>query len=134
MKFPGHAIERFFGMLALVLFKHRIKTLVLVLLGFIALVSHLGHLTADVTTEGFLHKRDSSLKAYNRFKHQFGNDDLIIIGIKSDAIFCTKTAEEGSDFYPSDIPLPPLEGPEYGLGEKIEHNDRVFFSISKDFS
>ncbi|MCP4117182.1 MAG: DUF1302 domain-containing protein [Desulfobacteraceae bacterium] len=28
----------------------------------------------------------------------------------------TKTAEEGSDFYPSDITLPPLDGPEYGLG------------------
>ncbi|MCP4117181.1 MAG: outer membrane lipoprotein-sorting protein [Desulfobacteraceae bacterium] len=99
MKSLGHAIERFFEMLALVLFKHRIKTLILVLMGFIALASNLGRLTADVTTEGFLHKSDPSLKAYNHFKHQFGNDDLIIIGIRSDAIFSLPFLEKLRDLH-----------------------------------
>ena len=79
--------DRFFQTMARTLIRHRFKTFLLVFALFFALASNLGKLGIDATTEAFLHKNDPSLLSYNKFKHQFGNDDLILIAIESDHIF-----------------------------------------------
>ena len=82
-------LEGLFEKAALILFTHRLKSLLLLVLFIAGLASNLGRLTADVTTEGFLHKNDPALLAYEAFKDQFGTDDRIIIAIRSETIFST---------------------------------------------
>ncbi|MEH0021167.1 MAG: outer membrane lipoprotein-sorting protein [Desulfobacter sp.] len=79
--------DKFFQTMSRTLIRHRFKTLLLVFTLFFALASNLGKLGIDASTEAFLHHNDPSLLSYNKFKHQFGNDDLILIAIESDQIF-----------------------------------------------
>ncbi|WDP92021.1 MAG: outer membrane lipoprotein-sorting protein [Desulfobacter sp.] len=87
MTFIKQRGDRFFRCMARTLFRHRFKTLIVVLGLFLALAANLGRLGMDVSTEGFLHKEDPSLLAYNEFKHQFGNDDLILIAVEPERVF-----------------------------------------------
>ena len=52
-----------------------------------ALLSQLPTLTIDTSTEGFLHENDPALTAYNEFRDQFGQDEVIIVAIERDNIF-----------------------------------------------
>lgn len=45
------------------------------------LASHLPELKIETSTESYLHPNDPTMLAYNEFKHQFGRDELIVIGI-----------------------------------------------------
>lgn len=80
-------IEKGFEAFAGLVFQHRIKTLVLsaVLIG--VLLTQLPHVTLDTSMEGFLHADDPALKTYNAFRDQFGRDELIIVGLRPDAVF-----------------------------------------------
>lgn len=51
------------------------------------LLIQLPKLTFDTSTEGFLHKNDPTLRAYNTFRDQFGRDEVVIIGIESENIW-----------------------------------------------
>lgn len=44
-------------------------------------------LTFDTSTEGFLHKDSEELKTYDKFRHQFGRDDLILIASDPPDVF-----------------------------------------------
>ena len=53
----------------------------------VALFSQLPRLTIDTSTEGFLHKDDPALVAYDAFREQFGRDEVIIVAIESPNVF-----------------------------------------------
>ncbi|MDH5737858.1 MAG: MMPL family transporter, partial [Gammaproteobacteria bacterium] len=52
--------------------------------------SQIRHLTIDTSTESFLHKNDPTLLEYNRFRDQFGRDELIIVALQADDVFSEK--------------------------------------------
>ncbi len=67
--------------------KNPIKIIVLMLLISLALISNLPKITIDTSTEGFLHESDPALVRYEAFKEQFGQDEKIMVVIKSKNIF-----------------------------------------------
>lgn len=85
------SIERWFESLARFLIRFRWVVLVLIA----ALVAGLGtgipKLTLDTSSEGFLHPDDPVLAEYEKFKDQFGRDDMIIIAVEPDNVFSFKT-------------------------------------------
>ncbi|MDH3885933.1 MAG: efflux RND transporter permease subunit, partial [Desulfobacterales bacterium] len=76
-----------------VIYRNRIKTIVIMLVLTAAMVSQIPKITIDTSTEGFLHTDDPALVAYNNFRDQFGRDEVIIIAIKSADIFSPKFLE-----------------------------------------
>ncbi len=81
-------IEAWFEILAAAIFENRFKTLVLILAAVICLVgTQFPKRTIDTSTEGFLHKDDPALKTYEKFRDQFGRDEMVIIAFKPDTVF-----------------------------------------------
>jgi predicted RND superfamily exporter protein len=80
-------IEKGFGAFAEKIFRHRLKTLVLITMVTAALFSQLPKVTLDTSMEGFLHADDPALMSYNEFRSQFGRDEIIIIGFRPDNVF-----------------------------------------------
>jgi len=83
-------LEGWFEELARVIYRNRIKTILLVLIFFGSLVSQIPKITMDLSTEGFLHDDDPLLLEYNTFRNQFGRDELLIIAFKPENIFDDK--------------------------------------------
>ncbi|QFR50138.1 MMPL family transporter [Sulfurimonas lithotrophica] len=64
------------------------KKIIFIMLSFsILLISNLPKITIDTSTEGFLHKQDPALILYEEFKEQFGQDEKIMVVIKTKDIF-----------------------------------------------
>lgn len=82
-----HRIESVFTSFGSLIYRNHWKTLVLIIALVAALISQLPKLTLDTSTEGFLHKEDPTLIAYNKFREQFGRDELILLTIKTGNIF-----------------------------------------------
>jgi uncharacterized protein len=82
-----HRIEQAFVSFGSLIFHHRWKTLLLVLLLVAGFASQLPKLVLDTSTEGFLHDEDPALIAYNKFREQFGRDELVLLTIKSKDVF-----------------------------------------------
>ena len=81
-------IEAWFAILAAAIYDNRFKTLVAVLTAVICLVgTQLPKRTVDTSTEGFLHKNDPALKTYEKFRDQFGRDEMVIIALKPADVF-----------------------------------------------
>ena len=80
-------IEAWFERFADGIFRHRFKTLALMGVLIAALLSQLPKVTIDTSTEGFLHDNDPALLAYNAFRDQFGQDEVIIVAIEREKIF-----------------------------------------------
>ena len=80
-------IEHGFERAGHTIYHHPWKILLLVALLAAALLSRIPHLTIDTSTEGFLHKDDPTLIAYDSFREQFGRDELILITIKTRDVF-----------------------------------------------
>jgi len=80
-------IENGFSTFGHLIYRHHWKTLLLLLALVGTLVSQLPKLTLDTSTEGFLHQEDPTLIAYNKFREQFGRDELILLTIKTQDIF-----------------------------------------------
>lgn len=79
--------EIFFGKLGVFFFENRFKTIFLFILLTIAGFSTLKNLMLDVRIEGFLKENDTTLMDYDKFREDFVNDELIVLGIKGDEIF-----------------------------------------------
>ncbi len=80
-------IEKGFAAFGSLIFHHRWKTLLLIILMVAGLASQLPKLVLDTSTEGFLHPEDPALIAYNKFREQFGRDELILLTIQSKDVF-----------------------------------------------
>jgi uncharacterized protein len=64
-----------------------IKIIFLILIFSIAIISNLPKITIDTSTEGFLHDTDPALVRYEAFKEQFGQDEKIMVVVRSKNIF-----------------------------------------------
>jgi len=80
-------IERWFETMAAFFYTHRVKTLLAIHFVAGGTAWHLPDIKIDVSTEGFLHEEDPFLMDYNAFRDQFGRDELILVGVRSDNIF-----------------------------------------------
>ncbi|MDH5257787.1 MAG: MMPL family transporter, partial [Gammaproteobacteria bacterium] len=80
-------IEKGFHDFGLMIFDHKFKTLLLMLLVIIGILSQLPKITVDTSSEGFLHENDPILAVYNQFRAQFGNDDRVMLAIKTPDVF-----------------------------------------------
>jgi hypothetical protein len=87
MKNFRNRIEAWFETYAHVIYRNRIKTIVIMLVLTAAMISQIPKITLDTSTEGFLHTDDPELLAYNAFRDQFGRDEVIIIAIEAADIF-----------------------------------------------
>jgi predicted RND superfamily exporter protein len=68
-------------------YHHHWKVLLLMLILAGSLISQLPKLTMDTSTEGFLHPDDPTLLQYNRFREQFGRDEMVVIAIQAEKVF-----------------------------------------------
>ena len=93
MKNLRNRIEKWFETYAHVIYRNRIKTIVIMLVLTAAMVTQIPQISIDTSTEGFLRPDDPTLLAYNNFRDQFGRDEVIIIAIKSPNIFSQKFLE-----------------------------------------
>ncbi len=80
-------IESFFGNLGKQVVRYRWLIVTLILLLTVFMASRLPHLTFDMSTEAFLHEDDPSIIRYNKFREQFGRDEMIVLMIKPKEIF-----------------------------------------------
>lgn len=72
---------------------HPKKIILIVLALSLVFISNLPHITIDTSTEGFLHKQDPALKRYEAFKEQFGQDERIMVVIKTKDLFSFEALE-----------------------------------------
>jgi len=87
MSFIRLWIEKGFEQFARILFRNRIKTIVLMLLITAAIVSQIPKITVDTSMEGFLHEHDPAMLAYNAFRDQFGRDEVIVVALQPPGVF-----------------------------------------------
>ena len=80
-------VEKRFETIAHILYRHRIKTLLILFILSFSIISQLPKITIDTSTEGFLHETDPTLLSYNKFRDQFGRDEMIVVAIKAPDIF-----------------------------------------------
>ena len=80
-------IEKGFEAFAGIIFQHRLKTLLFLVIIISALLTQLPRISLDTSMEGFLHPDDPALVTYNEFRSQFGRDEMIIIGFQNDNVF-----------------------------------------------
>ncbi len=57
-------------------------------------ISNLPKITIDTSTEGFLHDDDPALVRYEKFKEQFGQDERIMMIVRSGDVFNIKNLEK----------------------------------------
>jgi predicted RND superfamily exporter protein len=80
--------------LARIIYRHRLKTIALILLLVAGLVSQIPRITIDTSMEGFLHKSDPAMITYNAFRDQFGRDEVVIVAVETEQVFSLETLEK----------------------------------------
>lgn len=80
-------LERFFSCIARIFIENKVKALTVFVLFFLLLASQLKYLRIDTSVESFFYQSDKSLVDYMAFKDQFGRDDYVVIGIKTESVF-----------------------------------------------
>ena len=73
---------------------HPKKIILLILLVSFFFISFLPQIRVDTSTEGFLHHEDPALVRYEEFKEQFGQDEMIMLVVRSKDIFDMKFLEK----------------------------------------
>lgn len=80
-------IERWFEALSDLIYDNRYKTILLMILFVGLLGSQIPKTTIDTSTEGFLHETDPSLLEYEKFRDQFGREQMLIIALNPPDVF-----------------------------------------------
>ena len=80
-------IEESFERLGYFLYQNPFKALLTVFVCIGVLSLQIPKITVDTSIEGALHKNDPYRLDYDAFRNQFGQDEMIMIGIKSPEIF-----------------------------------------------
>ena len=83
-------IDEGFADLGRTVFRHRLKTLLLLAILLGGLLSQLPKLTADNSADVFFRKNDPALIEYNKFKDQFGRDEMVIVAVRPPEVFDAK--------------------------------------------
>jgi len=92
-------IEKWFETFAYVIYNHRVKALLIMLILTISAVSQIPKIKLDLSTEGFLHQKDHVLLEYNNFRDQFGRDEAVIIAIQPPNVFDVQFLEKLRTFH-----------------------------------
>lgn len=87
------SIEAAFGHFGNFAYRHPWYVIVTLGLLYCALIAQLPKLTSDTSMEGYLRPDEPVLLTYNRFREQFGRDELIIVAVESPAIFSIEFLE-----------------------------------------
>ena len=82
-------IDEEFAAFARLIYRNRIKTLVLMALLVGGLLSQMPKLTSDNSIDVWFHEDDPDLIAYDAFQDQFGRDTNVIIAIMPPEVFDT---------------------------------------------
>ncbi|MCW8983546.1 MAG: MMPL family transporter, partial [Gammaproteobacteria bacterium] len=80
-------LETGMGRLAGLIYRNPWAMLLVILLLFAAMASGVRNITIDTSTEGFLHDDDPILLTYDKFREQFGRDEMVQLTIVSENIF-----------------------------------------------
>lgn len=80
-------IESLFAAQTRLAIKFRYPFLILILAMSFGMAAQIRHLEIDTSNEGLLHDEDEILLTYNKFRDQFGRDDLLVMAIQSKDIF-----------------------------------------------
>ncbi|MCB1869281.1 MAG: MMPL family transporter [Gammaproteobacteria bacterium] len=80
-------VENGFGQFGNLVYRRAWIVLLFMLCLILGLVSRIPGLKMDTSTEGFLHPEDPTLIAYDRFREQYGRDELILLTIKTPDLF-----------------------------------------------
>ena len=105
-------IEEGFEKFSNLVYDHRLKTLLIMVVVIGALISGVRKSRFDTSTEAFLHTDDPILITYNQFRDQFGRDEIILLAI------------EGEDIFEQDF-LRRLKAMHQELEAKVPHLDDV---------
>ncbi|MCH8844466.1 MAG: MMPL family transporter [SAR324 cluster bacterium] len=92
-------IDTGFSNFGRIVFRHRIKTIVLMLILIGAFVSQIPKITFDTTNESYFHDDDPTIDDYNAFREQFGREETIIIAITPDDVFDRAFLERLTEFH-----------------------------------
>lgn len=92
-------VERRFGQLARALYQYPVRALVVLLLLLGVLATQLQHIYLDTSTEGFLSPTHPAIKTYDRFREEFGRDELIIIGAQDDNVLSMAFVSQFRDLF-----------------------------------
>ncbi len=92
-------IETSFENLARLIYHNRLKTLFLMTILVVGLLSQLPKLTQDNSNESFFHKDDPNLVQYNDFREQFGRDETIIVALDPPDVFDRSFLEKLREFH-----------------------------------
>ncbi|MCW8895128.1 MMPL family transporter [Sulfurimonas sp.] len=79
--------ESFLEKMGLIIARNPKKIILITLVLSLAIISNVPKITIDTSTEGFLHKDDPALIRYEEFKKQFGQDEMILLAVKTKDIF-----------------------------------------------
>ena len=80
-------IERGFELFARMIYRNRIKTLLVVVAITVAIIAQIPKITIDTSMEGFLHAEDPAMLTYNAFRDQFGRDEVVIVALQPGNVF-----------------------------------------------
>jgi predicted RND superfamily exporter protein len=83
-------VERLFEKLGRLIYRNRVKALLLTGLFTLPMIVQLQGLVVDTSNESFFHKDDGALLDYNSFRDQFGKDELFIIALDPPEVFDLK--------------------------------------------
>lgn len=81
------AIERAFANFGGQLIQYRWVALLLLLVASALLLTNLSKITIDTSNEGFLRADDPILLDYNRFREQFGREEVVLIALRPASLF-----------------------------------------------
>ena len=87
MKGIRNRIETGFEQFAHFIYRNRIKTIMLMFLFTVLIISQIPKITVDTSMEGFLHEDDPAMLAYNSFRDQFGRDEVVIVALQPADVF-----------------------------------------------
>ncbi|OGW29626.1 MAG: hypothetical protein A2X56_09485 [Nitrospirae bacterium GWC2_57_13] len=80
-------IEYLFEQLGRLVYRNRVKSLLLMAVFTVIPAAFLPKLSIDTTNESFFRKDDRALVEYNAFKDQFGKDELFVIAVQGPDVF-----------------------------------------------
>lgn len=80
-------LESAFETLGHGVYRHRLISLLAILVALGALLSQLPKIQFDTSTEGFFHKDDPAKITYDRFREQFGRDEIIVVAVQPPEVF-----------------------------------------------
>ncbi len=106
------AIERGFVSFAGQLIRWKWTALVAVLVLTALLLSNLPKITIDTSNEGFLRADDPILLDYNRFREQFGRDEVVLVSLRPADLFAPEFLQKLKRFHAD-------------LEEQVPHLDEV---------